>query len=113
MGVLESPLVDGNTVVVTPGGTNATMLALDAKTGDVLWKFVSPDGDEAGYSSAIIVESAGGKQYVQLLQRGPAGVDAKSGSSCGNGTSPSAVMAQTFPRRCSPTGGLCSRRRDG
>ncbi|MBL9173296.1 MAG: PQQ-like beta-propeller repeat protein [Verrucomicrobiales bacterium] len=75
----ESPLVDGNTVVVTPGGTNATMLALDAKSGDVLWKFASPDGDEAGYSSAIVVEAAGGKQYVQLLQKGLAGVDAKSG----------------------------------
>ncbi|MBN8245839.1 MAG: PQQ-binding-like beta-propeller repeat protein [Verrucomicrobia bacterium] len=32
----ESPLVDGNTVVVTPGGSDATMLAIDARTGEVL-----------------------------------------------------------------------------
>jgi outer membrane protein assembly factor BamB len=31
----ESPLVDGDKVIVTPGGTNATVVALNKKTGDV------------------------------------------------------------------------------
>lgn len=75
----ESPLVDGNAVIVTPGGSEATVVALDAKTGDVLWKFASPEGDEAGYASAIAVGSGAGRQYVQLLQKGLVGLDAASG----------------------------------
>lgn len=75
----ESPLVDGNTVVVTPGGPTATVVALDAKTGETLWKFASPEGEDAGYSSAIVVETGGVKQYVQLLPKGLVGLDAKSG----------------------------------
>src|SRR6478609_1143960 len=34
----ESPLVDGDTLVVTPGGKEATMLALHKKDGSVIWK---------------------------------------------------------------------------
>lgn len=75
----ESPLVDGNAVVVTPGGKDATIVALNKKTGDVIWKSAIPGGDPAGYSSIIIVNAAGVRQYVQFLGKGLAGVDAKSG----------------------------------
>ena len=75
----ESPLVDGDAVVVTPGGAQATMAALNKKTGDVIWKSAIPGGDDAGYASAIIVQAAGRKQYVQLLSKGIVGVDAKTG----------------------------------
>jgi len=74
----ESPLIDGNTLVCTPGGEEATLVALNKKTGDVIWKCAA-GGDEAGYSSAIVVDAAGVKQYVQLLANGLVGVDAKSG----------------------------------
>jgi len=75
----ESPLVDGDAVVVTPGGAQATMAALNRKTGEVIWKSAIPGGDEAGYASAIVVQAAGRKQYVQLLSKGIVGVDAKTG----------------------------------
>jgi outer membrane protein assembly factor BamB len=75
----ESPLVDGDTLVCTPGGSEATLVALNKKTGDVLWKCALPEGDEAAYASAIVVESGGLKQYVQLLQKGLVGVEAKTG----------------------------------
>ncbi len=75
----ESPLVDGNTLVCTPGGSEATILALNKNTGDVLWKCALPEGDEAGYASAMVVEVGGIRQYVQLLQKGLVGVEAKSG----------------------------------
>jgi len=75
----ESPLVDGDVVVVTPGGASATMAALNKKTGAVIWKSAVPGGDAAGYASAIIVQAAGRKQYVQLLSKGLVGVDAKTG----------------------------------
>ena len=75
----ESPLVDGDMVVVTPGGADATLVALNKKTGALIWKSAVPGGDPAGYASAIIVQAAGRKQYVQLLSKGLVGVDAKTG----------------------------------
>ncbi len=75
----ESPLIDGDLVVVTPGGAEATMAALNKKTGAVAWKSAIPGGDPAGYASAIAVEGGGRRQYVQLLPKGLVGVDAKTG----------------------------------
>jgi len=75
----ESPLVDGNAVICTPGGADATMVALDKKTGEVIWKAPLEDADEAGYASAIVVVTGGVKQYVQFLQKGLVGIEAKSG----------------------------------
>ena len=75
----ESPLIDGDTLVCTPGGSDATLVALNKKTGAVIWKCATPEGDKAAFASAIIVEAGGIRQYVQLLQKGLAGVDAKSG----------------------------------
>jgi outer membrane protein assembly factor BamB len=75
----ESPLVDGDVVVVTPGGAEATIVALNKKTGAVIWKSAVPGGDPAGYASAIVVQGGGRKQYVQFLSKGVVGVDAKTG----------------------------------
>jgi outer membrane protein assembly factor BamB len=75
----ESPLVDGNAVICTPGGSEATIVALNRNSGEVLWKCAVPGGDEAAYASAIVVENGGVRQYVQLLQKGLVGVDAKTG----------------------------------
>ena len=75
----ESPLVDGDTLVCTPGGSEATLLALNKRTGAVLWRCALPEGDEAAYSSALTVEVGGVRQYVQLLQKGLVGVEAKTG----------------------------------
>src|SRR5256885_14426810 len=75
----ESPLIDGDAVVCTPGGSEATLVALNKKTGEVIWKCALPEGDEAAYASAIVVEVGGVKQYVQLLQKGLVGAEAKTG----------------------------------
>jgi outer membrane protein assembly factor BamB len=75
----ESPLIDGDVLVCTPGGAEATMVALKKGTGEVIWKYASPEADDAGYSSVIVVETDGVKQYVQLLDKGLVGLDAKTG----------------------------------
>jgi outer membrane protein assembly factor BamB len=75
----ESPLIDGETLVCTPGGKEATLVALNKKTGEVIWKSAVPGGDEAEYASVVTAEVDGNKQYVQLLQNGVVGVDAKTG----------------------------------
>ena len=75
----ESPLIDGDVLVVTPGGPDATLLALNKRTGAEIWKSAVPGGDRAAYSSVIAIEAAGRKQYVQFLDKGLVGVDAKTG----------------------------------
>lgn len=75
----ESPLVDGDLVIVTPGGAEATMAALNKRTGAIVWKSAIPDGGSAGYASAIAVQGGGRRQYVQLMPKGIVGVDAKTG----------------------------------
>ncbi|MBS0265499.1 MAG: PQQ-like beta-propeller repeat protein [Planctomycetes bacterium] len=75
----ESPLVDGDKVICTPGGANATMVAFNKRTGDVIWKGIVPGGDTAGYSSIVIAETGGIRQYVQLMANGLVGFSAKDG----------------------------------
>jgi outer membrane protein assembly factor BamB len=75
----ESPLVDGDLVVCTPGGKDATLVALDKRKGSEIWKSAVPGGDKAAYASIIVVEIGGLKQYVQFLGDGLVGLDAKDG----------------------------------
>src|SRR6185436_2137355 len=75
----ESPLVDGDAVICTPGGSNATIVALNKNTGETIWKCAVPDGGDASYSSVVNFTADGVKQYVQFLQAGLVGVDAKTG----------------------------------
>ena len=75
----ESPLVDGDHLIVTPGGQKAAMVALDKKSGDVVWSGALPRGESAGYASAVIANFGGVKQYVTLMSGGLAAFDAKEG----------------------------------
>jgi outer membrane protein assembly factor BamB len=75
----ESPLVDGDKLVVTPGGADATIVALNKSSGEVVWKSAIPGGDNAGYASVVAIDAAGKKQYVQFLEKGLVGIDAETG----------------------------------
>ena len=81
----ESPLVDEDRVIVTPGANDSVMVAFDRKTGDLKWKTKLPESvgekgtDGAGYCSIIVAEIHGTRQYIQLYGRGVMSVDAKSG----------------------------------
>jgi len=77
-GYSESPLVDGEKVLVTPGGKD-TIVALDKMTGKTIWKGNVPQGNGAVYSSIIIGDVDGQRQYMQLLNGGVAGVSAQDG----------------------------------
>ena len=84
-GYSESPLVDGDLLICTPGGRSAVLAALNKRTGKTVWKAVQPGdigrrgGDGAGYSSVVVSNGAGVKQYIQLVGRGLVSVSAKTG----------------------------------
>jgi outer membrane protein assembly factor BamB len=71
----ESPLVDGDRVICTPGGSEATMVALNRRNGETIWKCAIPvKHTEAGYSSVVVTEVGKVKHYVQLINGGLVGV---------------------------------------
>jgi outer membrane protein assembly factor BamB len=99
----ESPLIDGDKVVCTPGGEETTLVALNKLTGKTIWKSRLPDGPDGGpsspggrpgggpggfggfsrsgasYASAIAIDFEGQRQYVQLTARALVGVAASDG----------------------------------
>jgi outer membrane protein assembly factor BamB len=97
----ESPLVDGNKVICTPGGPDATLAALDKVTGKTIWQSKLPGGGGgspggpdrpgrgrgrggfggggASYASAIAIDVGGQREYVQLTARTLVGVAATDG----------------------------------
>lgn len=77
-GYTESPLVDGDKVICTPGGARGTVAALDARSGDVLWRSRNFT-EAAGYSSLVASNACGVKQYVQLTGDSVAAVAADDG----------------------------------
>lgn len=78
-GYSESPLADGDQIVVTPGGQSGAMVALDKKTGRTLWQ--SKDfTDDAQYSSIVPADIGGTRQYIQLTAASVVGIAAKDGS---------------------------------
>ncbi len=74
----ESPLVDGERVLCTPGGSKGTLIALNKKTGDVMWQSKELK-DAAAYSSIIKAEISGVPQYLQLTDASVAGVAVEDG----------------------------------
>lgn len=77
-GYTESPLVDGDKVICTPGGPQGTLLALNKNTGRKIWQ-TSEWTDVAQYSSPIVVTHNGARQYIQLTMQTLAGVNAADG----------------------------------
>ncbi|MGH9673763.1 MAG: PQQ-binding-like beta-propeller repeat protein [Bryobacteraceae bacterium] len=65
-GYSESPLVDGNRVIVTPGGRQAGVVALDKLSGKPIWKTQS---DGAGYSSPVITPAGSGRVLLVLTDQ--------------------------------------------
>ena len=77
-GYCESPLIDGDKVVCTPGGPKGAMLALDKKTGKEIWRCTDLK-DKCGYSSIIAEDVQGVRQYIQDTASAIVGVAADTG----------------------------------
>ena len=80
----ESPTVDGDRVIISPGARRAAMVALEKTTGKEVWRAAMPafarQGiDSPDYSSVVISNGGGVKQYVRLTGRGVISVRASDG----------------------------------
>ncbi len=72
-GVCDQLLVDGDRLICVPGGKTASVVALNKRTGGVVWK--CPLGDGAAYVGAVLVGGGGvRKHYVAVTARGLVGV---------------------------------------
>ena len=74
----ESPLVDGQQVVVTPGGKAGAVVALNKSDGKQLWRS-REFTDAPAYSSLVPAEIGGVKQYVQLTGASVVGIAPEGG----------------------------------
>jgi outer membrane protein assembly factor BamB len=77
-GYSESPLVLDDWLIVTPGGNDGTVAALDKMTGKLVWR--SSDIDEpAQYCSPQVATIGGVRQIIQSARKNVFGLDAKTG----------------------------------
>ncbi len=73
----ESPLIDGDRIVINPGGKGAGIVALNKTTGAVIWQSLD---DLASYSSVLPIDFEGARIYSVLTSSGAVAVNAKDGS---------------------------------
>jgi len=77
-GYSESPLVDGDRLICTPGGPQGTVIALNKATGELLWQS-KEFTDRAAYSSVVPSDLGRTHQYIQLTDASVAGIAADNG----------------------------------
>lgn len=77
-GYASAPLIDGDKLICVPGGKRGLFAALDKKTGKVLWRSTDVT-DQASYSSPLVAEIGGTRQYIQATNTGIVGVSAADG----------------------------------
>jgi outer membrane protein assembly factor BamB len=75
-GYAGSPTVEGNWVIVEPGGSSASTVALDKATGALVWKSGS---DESGYASPVVADFAKKRTIVVFKAKAIVGLDASNG----------------------------------
>ncbi|MBM4025215.1 MAG: PQQ-like beta-propeller repeat protein [Planctomycetes bacterium] len=76
----ESPLVDGGKVIVTPGGPDAMLVALNKLTGETIWQAKVPD------SPAAASVTPGGSGGSRASAGGPGGTGGPGGDRGGPGS---------------------------
>lgn len=76
--ISESPLVDGNHLIVSPGGRGAGIVALDKMTGKTIWT-TKELSDDAGYASCITADVQGVHTIIGFTARAGVGVRAADG----------------------------------
>jgi outer membrane protein assembly factor BamB len=75
----QCPLVDGDKVILAPGGKGALLVALDLATGKAIWQAPNPRDWKMTHSSIMPMDFGGQRQYAYCANKGVVGVDATDG----------------------------------
>ena len=75
----ECLLVDGEHLIVTPGGKKALMAALDTRTGETIWTTPPLGDDQTSHCSPILFRYAGRRLIANCSSAHGFGVDADTG----------------------------------
>ncbi|MHC4619321.1 MAG: outer membrane protein assembly factor BamB family protein [Planctomycetota bacterium] len=78
-GLSESVLIFENKVICTPGGADATLVALDKKTGNTIWT-TKGLSEKAAYCSPVVVHVAGRTLLATNVQQSVVLIDPYSGA---------------------------------
>ncbi|MCL4201935.1 MAG: PQQ-binding-like beta-propeller repeat protein [Pirellulaceae bacterium] len=79
-GISESVVVHGDRVFATPAGSKGLMAAHDKRTGAPIWATPALDGEQASYSSPILIDTGRRKLLVNGGLKYVFGVDAEDGA---------------------------------
>ncbi|MCL2005043.1 MAG: PQQ-like beta-propeller repeat protein [Planctomycetaceae bacterium] len=77
-GISESLRIDGDKLYCAPGGKLASFVALNKRTGDVIWKTPSL-GENTSYGSPIIIEHDGQRMIITTYAKGMFGINPENG----------------------------------
>jgi outer membrane protein assembly factor BamB len=77
-GVNESPLIIGDKVIITPGGKDNNVVALNKNTGNLIWACAG-EGDLSAYCSPLYVSDQQIPQIVTITAKHILGVDSETG----------------------------------
>jgi outer membrane protein assembly factor BamB len=76
----QCPLVDGDRVILAPGGANALLMAVELATGKVVWQTPNPHDWKMTHASIAVTEFGGQRQYIYPASHGVVGVSAADGA---------------------------------
>jgi outer membrane protein assembly factor BamB len=77
-GIAESPLLDGDRIILTPGGVENNVVALDRFTGETIWTSLG-HSEQSSYCSPILVQHNDSRLIVTMTATSVIGIDADNG----------------------------------
>lgn len=77
-GVSESVLIDGEKAICTPGGKDATVVALNKTTGETIWTSKGLS-ELSAYCSPMVVDRGPNRVILTMVEKSIAGLDAGTG----------------------------------
>ena len=100
----QCPLIDGDLVILAPGGPDALLVAVALDSGNILWRTPNPQGWKMSHSSIMPADFAGQRQYVYCANKGVVGVSQKDGALLWQ-TTDWKISIATVPSPCVLDGG--------
>jgi outer membrane protein assembly factor BamB len=78
-GFAECVLVDGKKIICTPGGADASLMALDKDTGKMIWQSKGLS-QQSAYCSARLIRHGNRRLIITLVEKGIVAIDPETGN---------------------------------